>query len=79
MVTIVFSVYINDSGNSQGYDHLPEYWDGMNHWAQEHCDSYQGYDAQDVSDVSLQWDEVAEYRFLQERDAMLFELKWKKE
>ena len=78
MATIVFSVYINDSGNSQGYDYLSSYWNNMNQWAQEHCDSYQGYDAQDVSDVSLQWDEVAEYRFLQERDAMLFHLKWNK-
>jgi hypothetical protein len=75
----VFSVYINDSGNPQGYDHLAEYWNNMSQWAQEHCSSYQGHDVQDVSDVSLQWDEVAEYRFLQERDAMLFELKWNRE
>jgi hypothetical protein len=79
MGTTVFKVYINDRGNTQGYDYLSSYWNGMNHWAQEHCESYQGYDAQDVSDVSLQWDEVAEYRFLEQRDAMLFELKWKKE
>ena len=50
----------------------------MDRWAMEHCASYQGYHAQDVSDVSLQWDEVGEYTFLDERDAMLFELKWNK-
>ncbi len=78
MGTNMFKVYINDSHNTQGYDYLPEYWNRMSQWAQEHCSSYQGYDAQDVSDVSLQWDEVAEYRFLDQRDAMLFELKWNK-
>jgi hypothetical protein len=72
----LFNVYINDSGNTHGYDYLSQYWINMDRWAQDHCESYQGYNAQDVSDVSLQWDEVGEYKFLEERDAMLFELKW---
>jgi hypothetical protein len=72
----LYKVYITDSDNTQGYDYLSQYWINMDQWAQEHCESYQGYDAQDVSDVSLQWDEIGEYRFLEEKDAMLFELKW---
>jgi hypothetical protein len=75
----MFKVYINDACNKQGYEYLSKYWGNMDQWAQEHCSSYQGYNAQDVSDVSLQWDEVAEYRFLEERDAILFELKWNQE
>jgi hypothetical protein len=74
----LYKVYINDSGNEHGYDSLPEYWNRMDVWAQDHCASYQGHDIQDVSDVSLQWDEIAEFQFLDEKDAMLFELKWKK-
>lgn len=72
----MFEVYINDSGNHQGYNALPKYWSRMDQWAQEHCASYQGHSVQDVSDVSLQWDEIGEYKFLEERDAMLFKLKW---
>ena len=74
----MFKVYINDSDNTQGYDYLSQYWINMDRWAMEHCSSYQGYHAQDVSDVSLQWDEIGEYKFLDQRDAMLFELKWNK-
>lgn len=75
----MYRVYINDGGNTRGYDYLEHYWNNMHQWAREHCASYQGYDAQDVSDVSLQWDEIGEYRFVEEKDAMLFELKWKRE
>ena len=74
----LYKVYINDSGNKRGYDHLSQYWEDMDRWATEHCTSYRGYRTQDVSDVSLQWDEVTEYRFGDQRDAMLFELKWNK-
>jgi hypothetical protein len=74
----LYKVYITDRDNKKGYDYLQEYWNNMDRWAMEHCESYQGYDAQDVSDVSLQWDEIGEYRFLEEKDAMLFELKWNK-
>jgi hypothetical protein len=31
----------------------------------------------DVSDVSLQWDELASYYFDDERDALMFKLKYK--
>lgn len=74
--TIMFNVYLNDTG--QHYDNLPSYWNTIDQWARDHCDSYLGHHVQDVSDVSLYWDEIAEYRFSEEKDAMLFELKWKK-
>jgi UDP-galactopyranose mutase len=75
-INILFKVYIGDSGNTQGYNYLSQYWRNIDAWAMHHCKSYQGYCVQDVSDVSLQWDEIGEYRFLDEKDAMLFELKW---
>ena len=45
-------------------------------WARAHCVSYQGHHVQDVSDVSYIYDNVAQYLFADEKDAMIFSLKW---
>lgn len=45
-------------------------------WAKEFCASFLGYRVQDVSDVSYLYDQVALYRFDEERDAVFFRLKW---
>ena len=71
----VISVLVNDSG-SASYEHNAEYFGTINEWAAEHCSSYRGYRVQDVSDVSYQWDEIAEYLFESEADELLFRLKW---
>lgn len=70
------SVLINDSG-SRGYEFNKYYFDERHQWALNTCKSYQGMSVQDVSDVSLMWDEIAEYRFGTQEDATFFELKWK--
>lgn len=72
----LYRVYVNDSKNTYQYDRTEQYWRDIDSWAMQNCASYVGYHVQDVSDVSLQWDEVGEYRFFDEKDAMLFELKW---
>lgn len=69
-------VLITDS-KSPGYDHNKEYFESIHFWALKNCPSYNGMSIQDVSDVSYEWDEIAEYRFTDEKDVMFFELKWK--
>ena len=46
-------------------------------WAKAHCTSFIWMEVADVSDVSLQWDELASYYFDDERDALMFKLKYK--
>lgn len=72
----LYRVYVNDSKNTYQYDRFEQYWKDIDSWARNNCASYVGYDVQDVSDVSVQWDEVGEYRFFDEKDTVLFKLKW---
>ena len=74
----VHSVYINDSKNTYQYNWSEQYWLDIDSWARNNCTSYVGYHVQDVSDVSVQWDKIGEYRFFDEKDAVFFELKWNK-
>lgn len=46
-------------------------------WALAHCKSFVWMDVSDVSDVSLYYDELAVYYFGDERDALMFKLKYK--
>ena len=71
----MISVLVTDSG-SANYEHNAEYFGAINEWAADHCASYRGYSVQDVADVSLVWDEIAEYLFDSEADELLFRLKW---
>ena len=73
---MTFQVHIADPAPN-GYDYNQEFYDAMDAWAQEHCDSYIGYEVVDVSDASAFWDEIGEYQFREERDALAFTLKWK--
>jgi hypothetical protein len=73
---MTFQVYISDPAPN-GYDYNQAFYDAMDAWAQKHCDSYIGYEVVDVMDVSAVWDEIGEYQFREERDALLFTLKWK--
>lgn len=68
-------VYINDSG--MDYDAATEYFDEAGAWATRQCQSFIDFTVQDTSDVSYIFDQVAEYRFRDPKDALMFELKWK--
>lgn len=68
-------VYLNDSGID--YDQAESYFVSAADWAKNQCCSFIGYHIQDVSDVSLVNDYVAEYKFKDPKDAIWFELKWK--
>ena len=73
---MVFQVLITDE-NSNGYEYNETYFNGIDSWAQEHCASYIGFTVVDVADTSGSWDEIAEYEFRSEQDALVFTLKWK--
>lgn len=49
----------------------------MKQWANEHCQSFVWMEEQDVSDVSLQWDYIYAFYFYEEKDALMFQLKYK--
>ena len=68
-------VYLTDE--NVDYDYALKYFEDAAIWASSHCASFIDYHAQDVSDVSLQYDYVAEYRFHDQQDVLLFTLKWK--
>lgn len=68
-------VYLNDSGIP--YEEAEEYFDQAAAWATRQCVSFIDYYVQDVSDVSYTNDFVAEYRFNDVNDAMLFQIKYK--
>lgn len=70
----MFEVYLNDA--RMGYDESEIYFHNADQWALEHCQSYYSYNVQDVSDVSYYYDNIALYLFKDEKDALLFRLKW---
>lgn len=72
----MISVILNDSGLK--YEETEAYYQEVDKWAQQNCASYLGYHVQDVSDVSLQWDMLANYEFRDEIDANWFKLRWLK-
>ena len=68
-------VILNDTGMS--YEQSDIYFAEADQWAQKNCPTYVGYQVQDVSDVSYQWDQLASYTFRDEKDVVLFTLKWR--
>lgn len=71
----MIEVLINDS-KSGGYEKNEAYFASIDSWAKEFCNGYLGYHVQDVSDVSYQWDEIANYMFENDQGANWFKLKW---
>ena len=69
------TVLLNDTGLD--WNRAQEYFAQASVWAKNHCVSYVNYHVQDVSDVSYTWDQIAEYRFNNEKDAVMFSLKWR--
>lgn len=72
----MIEILVNDE-KSPSYELNGYYFTSIDLWAREHLKSYKGFDVQDVSDVSYQWDEIACYRFTDEsEETTLFRLKW---
>lgn len=68
-------VYLNDSGID--YLNAREHFETIATWARSQCPSFVSYRVEDVSDVSYEWDLIAEYKFRDPKDAIWFELKWR--
>jgi hypothetical protein len=68
-------VYLNDTGIA--YEEAEEYFAEAAAWASRQCTSYVDYHVQDVSDFSYTNDLIAEYRFADSKDAILFQIKYK--
>ena len=71
---MLIRVYLNDRGID--YDQAPRHFLSASAWAKEHCPSFVDVNMMEVSDVSNEFDYVAEYTFVEERDANWFKLKW---
>lgn len=70
------NVLITDERSPDYYKNA-EYFASIDRWAQDNLGSkYLGYHVQDVSDVSLQWDEIADYVFEDDQSANWFRLRW---
>ena len=67
-------IFLDDRNLS--YDFAEQYFWNAHIWALEHCESYRGYHVQDVSDVSYVYDNIALYLFGDEKDALVFRLKY---
>jgi len=72
----MIGILITDE-NSDGHEFNGCYFSEIGDWAKTHCVSYRSYQVVDVSDTSTRWDEIAEYYFLDDKDATLFTLRWK--
>lgn len=62
--------------NDTEFDVAQQYFARAHRWAQVQCPSYVGHEVIDVSDFSLYNDTLAEYTFNEEKDVVLFKLKW---
>ena len=49
----------------------------MKRWALEHCQSFVWMEETDVSDNSIRWDYIYAFYFYEEKDALMFQLKYK--
>ncbi len=71
----VIKVLLTDQG-LKNYDQARLHFIDASIWALYHCKSFQGYEIVETSDVSYEWDQIAEYRFTDKRDVFLFKLRW---
>ena len=52
------------------------YFKEATEWAIKQCPSFLNVEVIDVSDVSGQWDQLAEFEFSDEKDVTMFLLRW---
>ena len=69
-------VLLSDQGHDLDYHHMRLYFMDAADWASKNCPSFISFDIVDVADLSPIVDQIAEYKFTEERDAMLFSLRW---
>lgn len=68
-------VYLNDT--KIPYEESEKHFRDAADWAKQQCPTFVDHNVQDVSDVSITNDFIAQYRFKDSKDALLFQLKWR--
>lgn len=63
-------------GSDENWDDARDEFSDMQYWAQKNCKSFVAMRLEDVSDISIRYDLVAEFSFRDDRDATLFRIKW---
>jgi hypothetical protein len=63
-------------GSDRDWNDAQDEFSDMQYWANKNCKSFVAMTLHDVSDVSIYYDLVAEFSFRDDKDAMLFKLKW---
>jgi hypothetical protein len=71
---ILFEVFLNDT--SMSYEQAEQHFVTAHRWARKNCPSYQDHEVIDVADVSYTNDLIARYRFADDKDVIIFQLKW---
>ncbi len=69
----MYSVYVNDSNTNCN---SVEFFKSVADWSGENCKSFIDYTVVDVSDVSIQYDYIAQYFFKRKNDMIAFRLRW---
>jgi len=71
----MIKVILTDQG-LKNYDQARLHFIDASIWALQNCKSFGGYEIVETADVSYEWDQMAEYKFLDEKDAIWFKLRW---
>jgi hypothetical protein len=72
---VVIAVILNDKGIP--YEQAGKHFRSAAAWARKHCKSFITYEIMDVADFSIDHDLLCEYQFGDDRDAVIFQLRWK--
>lgn len=70
----MIEVYLNDT--NMAYEEAENHFRLAHRWARKNCPSYQQYEIADVADVSYTNDLIARYVFEDEKDVLMFRLRW---
>lgn len=68
------TVLLSDQGMS--YGQAEQLFEEAAVWAKSHCQSFVEHTVADVSDFSYVHDQLAQYVFTDERDVMMFKLRY---
>lgn len=70
----LIEVFLNDT--NMAYEQAEQHFVTAHRWARKNCPSYQGHEVIDVADVSHTNDLIARYLFANDKDVIIFQLKW---
>ena len=70
----MITIYLSDAKIK--YSDAQVHFKAAEQWASDHCQSFLGAEINDVSDFSVEFDTVGEYRFENEQDAIMFRLRY---